>query len=134
MIINEDDVKINIVYRGNLHSNLELSEVEDFFSEYKEDNDSLKPRETKRIDDSTMHFADDEDKNIFYPYVYKTCEGNEKWILFMKDEMEGYALYENPQTKRMQLAWYHRKLLEPLSPDEEKELITCYQPKMRKDN
>jgi hypothetical protein len=46
----------------------------------------------------------------------------------MKDDVEGYALYENPQTERMQLAWYHRKLDKPLTQDEEEKLITCYVP------
>ena len=128
MIINESDVKINLIYDGNLHSNLKLSEVEEFLSVHKQSHTDMKAREMIRIDDTSMYFSQDKDKNIFYPYVYKTSMGSDKWIVFMKDDVEGYALYENPQTERMQLAWYHRKLDKPLTQDEEEKLITCYVP------
>ena len=135
MIIYEDDVKINLISRGNLHDGLKLCEVEEFLSGYKDIHKNMQAREMIRIDDNHMYFSDDEDKNIFYPYVYKTCEGADKWILFMKDDVEGYALYENPQTGNMQLAWYHRNLDKPLTQEEEEKLITCYVPTYnKKDN
>lgn len=129
MIIDEEDVKINIINEDNLHSNLKLSEAEDLLSGYKDTCVNLKPKDMVMINGTTMYFSDDENKNLFYPHIYKTSEGSDKWILFMKDDNEGYALYKNPQTDKMQLAWYHRKLIKPLNDKDEKKLITCYQPK-----
>lgn len=128
MIIDEDDVKINILHKGNLHKQLKLCEVEEFFSDYKKSNTKTGPREMIIIPDTSISFSDDKDNNTFHPYVYKTSEGNDKWILFMKDDVEGYALYKNLQTEMMQLAWYHRRLDKPLTPDEEEKIITCYVP------
>lgn len=132
MIIDENDVKINLMYKDNLHSNLKLCEVEEFLFKYKEINTNMESRQMIRIDETSVYFSDDADKNLFYPYVYKTSEGNDKWIMFMKDDVEGYALYKNPQTDKMQMAWYHRKLDKPLTQVEEEKLITCYVPENRK--
>ena len=135
MIIDEADVKINLICRDNLHSNLKLCEVEEFLSGYKQIHPNMKARQMIKIDETSISFSGDANQNVFYPYVYKTSEGNDKWILFMKDDVEGYALYKNPQTEKMQLAWYHRKLDKPLTPEEEEKIITCYVPKkIAKDN
>lgn len=128
MIINDDDVCINIKTKDNLYSNLKFDEVEEFLSIYKKNTKNILPKQHILIPDITVYFSDDKEKNIFYPYVYKTSTGSDKWFLFLKDQQEGYALYENPQTHKMELAWYHSNLQEPLNQEEEQKYITCYIP------
>lgn len=129
MIINDDDIKINIIYKDNLYSNLKFDDVEELFSDYKNRQKNLKPKEMIRIDDSIAVFSNDRDENKFYPHIYNTSTGEEKWVLLMATDDEGYALYKNPVTGKMQMAWYNKNLEKPLTDDEEKKLITCYNPK-----
>lgn len=132
MIISDDVVHINIKTKDNLYANLKFDEVEEFLSVHKENSGNLQPKESIKIEDIIIYFSDDEDENKFYPYVYKTSMGIDKWVLFLKDQQEGYALYKNPQTDRMELAWYHANLQEPLNKEEELKHITCYIPKSLK--
>jgi hypothetical protein len=46
----------------------------------------------------------------------------------MMDEIEGYALYENPKSHEYELAWYNSNLEEPLSEREEEKIRRCYNP------
>ena len=48
--------------------------------------------------------------------------------MLMSDNFEGYALYENPENHEKELAWYHKKLEEPLTRSEEEKIRTCYTP------
>lgn len=129
MIIDDVNVKIDLKYEDNLYSNLKLFEVENLLANVKSNTTKLSSKEMIKIPNSTASFSDDEDKHIFHIYVYKTSMGSDKWILLMKDDKEGYALYKNPVTEKMQLAWYNKNLEKPLPPNEEKKLITCYVPK-----
>lgn len=128
MIISDDVVHINIKTKDNLYANLKFDEVEELLSVHKEITGNLQPKERIKIEDMIIYFSSDKEKNIFYPYVYKTSTGSDKWFLFLKDQQEGYALYENPQTHKMELAWYHSNLQEPLNQEEEQKYITCYIP------
>lgn len=129
MIITDDIVTINIKIKDNLYDNLKFDEVEKLLQVYKEKTKNIQSKEKIRIPETSMYFTDDNEKNTFNAYIYKTSMGNDKWILFLMDEIEGYALYQNPTTNKLELAWYHANLQEPLDDDEERKHITCYIPK-----
>lgn len=129
MIIKDSSVSISILLEDDVYHGLLLQDADKILSEYKNKYTNLKPRESKKIENAQMYFDDDENKNKFNIEVYKTSQGEDKWILFMKDDIQGYALYENPSTNEYELAWYHSKLDKPLTKEEEKSLINCYIPK-----
>ena len=113
-----------------MYNDLTVDEFEDILYENMLDvGDSLNSKEMIFIDDAYASFCDDESKNIFYCAIYKTAFGKDKWFMLMKDDKEGYAIYINPSKNEKELAWYHKNLEEPLTPDEELKLITCYVPK-----
>ncbi len=126
MIIKDDDVFIDVVVENVKFSHLSLRNVEELLSEYK--NIDLNPKEMMDIPNCFAYFSGDNDNNEFTCKIYKTMFGLDTWIMLMKDNCEGYALYENPESHEYELAWYHRTLEEPLSEDEEKKMITCYVP------
>ncbi len=126
MIINDTDIFLDIFIGNDKFSRLSLREVEERLSTYK--NIELKPKEMATIQNCYAYFCRDNDNNKFTCKIYKTSFGIDRWIMLMKDDYEGYALYENPESHEYELAWYHSKLEEPLSEDEEKKMITCYVP------
>ncbi len=131
MIFSEDDILLNLNLDGNFYEKLTLGEVEYLLHDYKSSCGVLKSKEVFNIPDAFMYFAGDEDKNLFSIKIYKTLEGTDIWILFMMNNVEGYALYNNFSTNKLELAWYNANLKEPLSQEKEKEFITCYVPKVR---
>lgn len=129
MIISEDKILINLEFNNTLYSNLTLTDVEKLLKPYKTSlKSNLKPKEIITVPDCYMYFACDENKNQFSCKIYKTSTGTDRWILFMMDNIEGYALYMNPVTKKMELAWYNILLNEPLNKENEQKQITCYVP------
>lgn len=126
MIINSSRVKLNISLAGIVHENLSLEKVDSLLGPFK--NQEILPKQMISIPNCHAVFCSDVDNNKFDCKVYRTTLGNDRWIMLMKDDFEGYALYENPVSRKMELAWYHRKLDEPLSQEEEKKMITCYVP------
>lgn len=129
MIICDKNIFLDIVLNDEKISHLTIREVEELLSEMKYDNNELKPKEMTSIPNCYAYFSEDNENNEFICKVYKTSVGSDRWIMLMKDENEGYALYENPKNKEYELAWYHKKLEEPLSPLEEEKIRTCYVPK-----
>ena len=126
MIITEDKVFLDLLKDDTFYSKLTLSEFEYLLREYK--NVELKPREMITIPHAKAFFCEDSEKHEFICRVYKTMMGSSKWIMLMKDNIEGYALYRNPATNKMELAWYNTNLNEPLSEEEERKIRTCYVP------
>ena len=126
MIIKDENVFIDIVLNGHTYSHLSLGEVEQLLEEHKIID--LNPKEMADIENCFAYFNGDDDNNEFACRIYKTMLGTDTWIMLMKDDCEGYALYENPISHQYELAWYHRKLEEPLTESEEKKMITCYIP------
>lgn len=126
MIIKDENVFIDIVVDDVKHCSLTLREVEELLGEYKIID--LNPKEMVDIPDCFAYFNGDDNNNEFACKIYKTMFGLDTWIMLMKDNCEGYALYENSESHEYELAWYHRKLEEPLSQSEEKKMITCYVP------
>lgn len=129
MIIPEDKILINLEINNNFYGNLTLSDAEKLLKPYKTSlKNNLKPKETIMVPGSYMYFSCDENKNRFSCKIYKTSTGTDRWILFMMNDIEGYALYMNPVTKKMELAWYNTQLNEPLNKEDEQKQITCYVP------
>lgn len=126
MIIKDENVFIDIVINEKRYSHLSLEEVEQLLEEHKIID--LNPKEMVDIENCFAYFEGDDDNNEFACRIYKTMLGTDTWIMLMKDDCEGYALYENPESHQYELAWYHRKLEEPLTESEEKKMITCYIP------
>lgn len=126
MIIKDENVFIDIVINEKRYSHLSLEEVEQLLEEHKIID--LNPKEMVDIENCFAYFEGDDDNNEFACRIYKTMLGTDTWIMLMKDDCEGYALYENPESHQYELAWYHRKLEEPLTESEEKKRITCYIP------
>lgn len=126
MIIKDENVFIDVAVDGVKHSRLCLREVEQLLGNHKIID--LNPKEMVDIPNSFAYFSDDVDNNEFACKIYKTMYGSDTWIMLMKDNCEGYALYENPESREYELAWYHRKLEKPLSPEQERKMITCYVP------
>lgn len=129
MIIPEDKILINLEINNNFYNNLTLTDAEKLLKPYKTSlKNNLKPKEIITVPGSYMYFSCDENKNRFSCKIYKTSTGTDRWILFMMDDIEGYALYMNPVTKKMELAWYNTLLNEPLNKEDEQKQITCYVP------
>jgi hypothetical protein len=126
MIIKDENIFIDISVDGKIFSNLTLRQVEDLLSKYK--NIDLKSKKMSAIPNCYAYFSSDIDNNEFLCKIYKTSFGLDRWIMLMKDDYEGYALYENPESHEYELAWYHSELEEPLSETEEKKMINCYIP------
>ncbi len=126
MIITDDKVFLNLFKDDNSYFNLTFSEFESLLEEYK--NVDLKPCEMFDIPNTKAYFSNDSDKHEFNCKIYKTMMGSDKWIMLMKDNTEGYALYLNPATNKFELSWYNVNLKEPLSEDEEEKIRTCYVP------
>lgn len=122
------DVFLDVVIDGDVFFGLGLSEVEDLLSKFKDDYIDLKPKEIRSIPNCFAYFSDDADNNRFMCKIYKTSFDKDRWIMLMKDDCEGYALYKNPSDDAYELAWYHSKLEEPLSESEEERIRTCYNP------
>lgn len=129
MIIDDENIFLDIIIDDEKFSKLSILEVEKLLSKYKYENNKIKPKEMISIPNCYAYFCDDEEYNEFSCKIYKTMFGTDRWVMLMYDENEGYALYQNPENKKYQLAWYHRKLEEPLSPIEEKKIMKCYFPK-----
>ncbi|MBR0471871.1 MAG: hypothetical protein IJI98_04155 [Methanosphaera sp.] len=128
MIISDDNVFLDIVIDDEKFSCLKFSEVEELLHEYKYKNNEMLPKEMISIPNCYAYFNKDDENNRFTCKIYKTLLGSDRWIMLMYDENEGYALYQNPENKKYQLAWYHTKLEKPLSPSEEKKIMKCYCP------
>lgn len=126
MIIKDENIFIDILINGKKFSKLNLRKVEELLSEYK--NIDLKSKEIVDIPNCFAYFCSDIENNEFICKIYKTSFGLDRWIMLMKDDYEGYALYENPESHEYELAWYHSSLEEPLDENEEKKRITCYIP------
>ncbi|RAP48966.1 MAG: hypothetical protein BZ136_04345 [Methanosphaera sp. rholeuAM74] len=123
------DALIDLELDGRVYRNLSLDDVDELLSCYKDSlAKNLEAKKMIEIPHSNASFSLDVNNNNFKCMVYKTSEGLDKWILLMKDEVEGYAMYMNPSTNRIELAWYHRTLQKPLPPQEEKRHITVYIP------
>ncbi|OED29709.1 hypothetical protein [Methanosphaera sp. WGK6] len=132
MIITDDEVLLDLTIDDNIYLNLKLSDVEELLLSYKLSAKLLKPKESFSLNNIYMSFSDDSDKNKFFCRIYKTLEGTDRWILFMMDNIEGYALYMDPTTNKMVLSWYNSLLNEPLNEESERDMITCYVPKKSK--
>lgn len=126
MIIKDENIFIDICINGKLFSNLSLRKVEELLSKYK--NIDLSSKEISTIPNCFAYFSSDNNNNEFTCKIYKTSFGLDRWIMLMKDDYEGYALYENPESHEYELAWYHSELEEPLDENEEKKMISCYIP------
>lgn len=126
MIFKDENIFIDISIDGKHFSNLSLRKVEELLSKYK--NIDLESKEMSDIPNCFAYFSSDVENNEFSCKIYKTSFGLDRWIMLMKDDCEGYALYENPKSHEYELAWYHSELEEPLGEIEEKKLITCYIP------
>ena len=108
MIFKDEKIFIDICIDGKRFSNLSLKMVEELLSEYK--NIDLNYKEMRDIPNCFAYFNGDVDNNKFRCKIYKTSFGLDRWIMLMKDDCEGYALYENPETNEYELAWYHSDL------------------------
>lgn len=128
MIISGENVKLNIVWDGKVYESLSPEEVEKLFSKTKTDLNNLMPKQMKSIPNCYAYFCSDKMNNQFTCKIYKTMHGTDRWVMLMKDENEGYALYQNPESREYELSWYHKSLSKPLEPEEEKKRITCYIP------
>ncbi len=128
MIIRDDGVLLCVCVDGILHRGLRLVDVEALLSGYKNKYSDLDAKQMISIPDCFAYFSEDDDFNRFVCKVYKTSFGNDRWIMLMSDDCEGYALYENPESGGYELAWYHCRLDEPLSESEEEKVMTCYNP------
>lgn len=128
MIIRDCDVFLDVVIGDERFFSLCLSEVEDLLSEYKDKYDDLMAKQMVSIPDCFAYFTGDVDNNRFTCKIYKTSFGNDRWIMLMWDDYEGYALYKNPENSEYELAWYHSRLDEPLSESEEEKIRKCYNP------
>lgn len=127
MIISDEYVRLDVFIADECYCELTLSEVAELF-ENNMNNIDLKPRQMSSIPDTFVYFSEDIDNNKFACKIYKTKYGSDRWLMFMKDNFEGYAMYKNPVSNRYELSWYHDKLEEPLSESQEKNMITCYVP------
>ena len=87
-----------------------------------------KPTEMIEIPNAVVNFSENNNYK-FSCHIYKTTVGKDKWILLMQDDIEGYALYENPATHKLELAWYNTTLDNVLPEDEQEKIRTCYVPK-----
>ncbi|RAP52275.1 MAG: hypothetical protein BZ138_03415 [Methanosphaera sp. rholeuAM270] len=128
MIFVDSSIFLDIVWNGDRYFHLSIREVEELLSKIKYENNELKAKEMISIPDCYAYFSEDIENNKFLCKIYKTSFGSDRWIMLMKDENEGYALYENPESREYELAWYHAKLEKPLTPAEEEKMITCYRP------
>ncbi len=129
MILRENDVLLNITKDDKLHENLTISDTEKLLKPYRDSTEvDISKKSTIDVPGVTMYFANDENKNIFQCEIYRTIDGSERWIMFMKDDVEGYALYYNPASKEYEMAWYNSTLKDPVDEEEEKKMITCYVP------
>ena len=128
MIIKEDDVLLDISINNKFYSHLSFLQVMNLLEHYVSDVGDLEPMTSKVVHGVYMYFSCDEDRHRFYTKIYKTMHGTDRWILFMKDENEGYAIYMNSVTNKIELSWYNRLLNEPLNKEEERKRITCYVP------
>lgn len=129
MIIRDENIKLNLFLNNKEYYNVSFDEIESLLGLYKDKlKNSLKPKEMVSVDNAYVYFTGDNTKNRFYCKIYKTCSGPDVWILLLIDDKEGYALYENPLTNKHELAWYRTDLIEPLSEENERKLITCYVP------
>lgn len=129
MIISSDDTRVNVKIGNKIHENMTLSDLYNFFYNCLYNiKDLMDPREAIAVIDTSIYFACDPDENLFSAKVYQTCEGDERWMIFMADDNEGYALYVNPDTHKAELAWYSSSLDDPISEEKEEELRTCYVP------
>lgn len=131
MIINEDDVLLDISINSKLYPHLSFLQAMNLLEHYMSDVGHLEPMTSKRVSGVYMYFSCDEDRHKFCTKIYKTMHGTDRWILFMKDENEGYAFYMNSVTNKIELSWYSRLLNEPLNEEEERKMITCYVPDIR---
>lgn len=131
MIISGNDVKLNIFWNDKVYESLTFSEVEELFKEYKDGICELKPQEMMSIPDCYAIFCEDNSNNKFECKIYKTLYDKDIWTMLMKDNYEGYALYQNPKTGKYEISWYHTKLTKPLDKKEEEKMITCYIPKQK---
>ncbi|MBE6485855.1 MAG: hypothetical protein E7Z85_03305 [Methanosphaera stadtmanae] len=126
MIFKDENIFIDICIDGKCFSKLSLIQVEELLSEYK--NIDLMSKEMSIIPNCYAYFNSDINNNKFTCKIYKTSFGLDRWIMLMKDDYEGYALYKNPNTHEYELAWYHSELEKPLDEIEEKKMISCYIP------
>lgn len=131
MIIYDKNIFLDIVIDDEKFSKLTIRNVEELLEKFKYENNDLKPKEIVNIPNCFAYFSDDRENNKFTCKIYKTSTGTDRWIMLMKDENEGYALYENPASNEYELAWYHKKLEEPVSELEEEKIRTCYVPKRK---
>ena len=122
------DVFLDVYYKNSWHKSLALEEVEDLLSDFKNNIIEIEPKEMISIPDCYAYFSEDNNLNRFDCKIYKTLYGTDTWIMLMKDNYEGYALYKNPVTKKFEISWYHSKLKEPLDIKEEEKMISCYYP------
>ena len=125
MIIDDKDIYLDIIIDDKKFSSLSIKEVEELLQKYKNVNNKMLPKEMISIPNCYAYFSED---NKFTCKIYKTAFGTDRWIMLMHDENEGYALYQNPENKEYQLAWYHRQLEKPISPSEEDKMRKCYSP------
>ncbi len=128
MIIHDDNVLVDVRLNDVFHYGLTLRGIEELLGKYKDHNNEMKAKEMIGIPNCYAYFSEDNENNEFVCKIYKTSLGMDRWIMLMKDEFEGYALYENPESHEYELAWYHGKLDEPLSSAEEEKIRTCYNP------
>ena len=129
MIISDENVHLDINLDGEFFGDLTFAEVEDLLGDFKISlKESMEPREVVCVPGGVMYFSCDEDRHPFFIRIYKTLVGSDRWILFMKDDNEGYALYLNPASCKYELAWYMMYLNEPLCKEDELKLRTCYVP------
>lgn len=128
MIIDDNNVLIDIVLDNERFSNLNFFEVEKLLLKYKEHYNNLMPKEMTSIPNCFAYFSNDINNNEFICKIYKTSFDTDRWIMLMKDDYEGYALYKNPSNNKYEIAWYHSELEEPLDANEEEKIRTCYNP------
>lgn len=128
MIINDENIFIDVIVDDEKFCHLSISEVEELLNKYKYQKNEMKPKEMISIPNCYAYFCEDNENNEFRCKIYKTAFGSDRWVMLMHDENEGYALYENPENNKYELAWYHRKLEKPLNANEEEKIIKCYIP------
>lgn len=128
MIISDENILLDVVLNDEKFSGLSIHEVEELLSEYKYKNNELKPKEMINIPHCYAYFSEDNENNRFTCKIYKTLHGTDRWIMLMYDEKEGYALYQNPENQKYQLAWYHTELEKPLTNNQEEKIRKCYCP------
>ncbi|MCD7781916.1 MAG: hypothetical protein LUG89_04420 [Methanosphaera sp.] len=129
MIFKDGEVLLNIYINNKLYEDLSLSDTHSLLEDYKISTSThMDACDLIRVNGVSMYFSGDPDKHIFYCYIYKTMTGTDRWIMFMKDDNEGYALYLNPATNKYEISWYNRSLSRPLDQIDEEKIITCYVP------